>query len=163
MISTEDILVAEAEKQLELEVRYRKFIDGLLPAQDAEAYVRNNVLAAIKELTEALDEISWKEWASAEFFNREAYLGELADVQLFLDNLKLLAMRGSVEDLSREFDDMLLKKIENAKRRHREGYDGVKDKCPECKRDKTAASDLLGQLLCPCSYVWPKQETGDDS
>jgi len=157
-MKTNHLLAAELHKQTKLDPRIDRICSGEADLEEIVAYAFENTYAAIKELTEALDEISWKPWASAKFFNRDAFLGELADVQLFLDNLKLLAMKGGsigeVYELSQEFDDLVLKKMDNAVKRQENGYDGIKDKCPACKRDKSAASIILGQTVCPCGHDW---------
>lgn len=164
-MKTHHLLVAEFNKQQFLDDRVNAFAHETATPTQRREYALVNGYAAIKEITEALDELSWKPWASAEFFNRKAFLGELADVQLFLHNLLLIALEdngdelASVHGLSDEFDKILFDKIHNAIRRQQEGYDGIKDKCPKCKRDKTAAQLLLGQLLCPCGFNW---EVDDD-
>jgi hypothetical protein len=100
-------------------------------------FIRWNVLAAIHELGEALDEVGWKPWGTSRHFNRDAYMRELADVQLFLDNLLLTAVLDgqSSSDLGEEFDAICLEKIENSERRQRDGYHGFAEKCDKCARD----------------------------
>lgn len=126
--------------------------------EERKTYFHVNLAALVVELGEASKEISWKPWASGVFFNRKAYLGELADAQLFLDNLVLLAIETDVLELEVEFHQLIREKIANAIARQKNGYDGVTDKCPDCKRDETAASWMMGSLLCPCGHVW---EIGD--
>lgn len=102
---------------------------GLTPAERAD-YVRKNVLAAIKELTEALDEVGWKWWATSEHFNPREFAEEIADVQLFLDNLILLLLDqpdGSVVDtdqLEEYMRGIVEGKIQQCIDRHQAGYDG---------------------------------------
>lgn len=91
-------------------------------------WVRINVLAAEDELHETLSEISWKPWAKSEYFNREAYLGELVDVLHFVGNL--LAGAGITDE---ELNAAYLEKMERNRQRQREGYTGL-DKCTRCKR-----------------------------
>lgn len=134
-----------------------------LTVEERTEYALVNSFALSDEIHEAMREVSWKPWASKHFFNREAYLGELADAQLFLDNLKLLALEegGSVRQLEEDFHKLCVTKIEQAIRRNDEGYDGVSSKCPACRRDKSAGQDILGQWVCPCGYNWTEQEDED--
>lgn len=92
-------------------------------------YLGTQALALTNELHEALDETGWKPWATSNHINRDAYLGELADVFIFLMNMMLVGditptdLMGAVKD----------KQIKNRKRQD-DGYDGVTTKCPACKR-----------------------------
>lgn len=95
-----------------------------------EEYVRWNVLAAEDELHEALGEISWKPWASSEFFNREQFVGELVDVLHFIANLLVMSGVDGPELTSRYSS----KQVKN-RDRQRDGYDGKTGKCPSCRRD----------------------------
>lgn len=117
--------------------------------EDLEQWVRTNVLAAEDELHEALGEISWKPWASAKYFNREAYLGEIVDVLHFVGNL--LAGAGITDE---ELNAAYLEKMQRNRQRQTKGYTGV-DKCAGCKR---AVDDIIahggtvaavdGQSIC---------------
>ncbi len=98
--------------------------------QERVEWVRINILAATDELHEALAEISWKPWASASFFNRDAFLGEIVDVLHFIGNL--LAGAGVTDaELNKAYDDKMQRNI----KRQREGYTGT-EKCITCKRAK---------------------------
>jgi hypothetical protein len=101
-----------------------------LTGKEREDYVRWNVLAAEDELHEALGEISWKPWASKEFFNREQFVGELVDVMHFVGNLLAVAQVTGPELTTR-----YSAKQQKNRDRQREGYDGVSGKCSGCKRD----------------------------
>lgn len=101
-----------------------------LEGTEREEYVRWNVLAAEDELHEALGEISWKPWASKEYFNREEFIGELVDVLHFVANL--LAVSGvSGDELTTRYSS----KQQKNRDRQSSGYDGVTGKCPGCRRD----------------------------
>lgn len=92
-------------------------------------YIRENVLALIDELMEALNEAGWKPWASSNHLNEGAWASELVDAWHFFMNL--MALGGmTMEDLERGYYQKRAKNI----RRQREGYDGVSTKCPQCKR-----------------------------
>lgn len=116
-----------------------------LVGQERVEFIRWNYIALVDELHEALQEISWKPWASAEFFNRELFLKELVDAFHFFMNLLLVAApTPAVNDLAHEFVQLYLKKREINRERHAAGYDGVSDKCPNCKR---ALDDVGVDLL----------------
>lgn len=108
-----------------------------LEGQDRIEYVRWNMLAAQNELNEALDEISWKPWASAEFFNRDQFVGELVDVLHFVGNM-LVAAKCTDAELNERYTD----KMNKNRKRQAEGYTGT-DKCTNCRR----AMDDVGP--CP--------------
>lgn len=92
-------------------------------------YIRTQALALTDELHEALGETGWKDWTTSNHINRDAYMGELADVFIFLMNLML------VGDIT-PTDLMMVtrKKIAKNHKRQDDGYDGVTEKCPGCKR-----------------------------
>lgn len=105
-----------------------KLASGMLPHALVNA-VKDNMLAIADELHEALGEVGWKPWASKRYMNRDAYLGELVDVMHFFINLYALG-GGTAEDLHARY---LRKNAKNLARQEA-GYDGVKGKCPGCKR-----------------------------
>lgn len=100
-----------------------KALDG-----DLVGYVVTNVLAATDELHEALNEVSWKPWAAAEFVNREAFIGELVDTLHFVGNL-LVGVGCTDEELNSAY----LEKMERNRLRQQVGYTGL-EKCSDCKR-----------------------------
>lgn len=92
-------------------------------------YIRENTLALIDELMEALNETGWKPWASSNHLDTEAWKSELVDAWHFFMNL--MALGGmTMEDLEEGY----YKKRAKNEQRQREGYDGVTTKCPICKR-----------------------------
>lgn len=103
-------------------------------AEEREEGIKINILAATDELHEALNEVSWKPWAKAKFFNREAFIGEIVDVLHFIANLLVWA-NVSDEELNRAY----LEKMERNRQRQREGYLGT-EKCSECAR---AVDDII--------------------
>lgn len=102
--------------------------------QELVEWIRINVLAAEDELHEALAEVSWKPWAKSEFFNREAFIGEMVDVGHFIGNL--LVGAGVTDE---EYEIAYLEKMERNRQRQTEGYTGT-DKCSKCGR---AADDVV--------------------
>lgn len=135
--------------QLQYELQLGAFgVDPInLRGQERDDYLRYNALALNKELCEALDETSWKPWASGSWINREQYLGELVDVLHFIANLLLLAVdpdsTAPIQDLATEVSARYRSKRQLNAKRQAEGYDGVSTKCPNCRR----ALDEVGSIL----------------
>lgn len=102
---------------------------ALLEGQERVEYVRIMLLALVDEAMEALHEISWKPWAKVEYFNRDAFIGELVDAGHFLANCAVAA-GCTDEEWAQRYD---AKHKKNAQRQV-EGYTGVKEKCPGCGR-----------------------------
>lgn len=105
-------------------------------------YVTENHTAAVIELSEFMQEVGWKPWATPRgWVNRDAALGELVDVGHFLANL-LCAL--DVSDA--EWERAYRAKQETNRHRMRSGdYDGVSGKCPSCRR----AYDDVGVFCAP--------------
>lgn len=119
-----------------LYVRQRDFQARLLGAFPTElddevkmAYLRTQSLALTDELHEALGETGWKDWASSNHINRDAYKGELADVFIFFMNLMMVA-----DITPSELMKSVQTKITKNHQRQDNGYDGVTEKCIGCKR-----------------------------
>lgn len=118
-------------------------------------FIKNNVLAALDELHEALAEVGWKPWASSRHINRDAVKGELVDVLHFYINL--LGVIGVTPD--ELFEDYFKKAAKN-KKRQEDGYDGVSTKCPGCHRalDDDAVTcvgpDENGDWVCAETNSW---------
>lgn len=117
----------EAQRQLQIQ-SYGK--DPLELTDDERMdWVRWNVLALEDELHEAMQETGWKPWATSNHLNKDAFRGEMVDAFHFFLNLMLVGGI-TAEDLLAGYQ----KKREKNARRQELGYDGVVDKCPECKR-----------------------------
>lgn len=102
--------------------------------------IKNNVLALTDELHEALNEVGWKPWATSRHVNERAFQGEIVDALHFLINLYLLG--GGTPDT---LYDQYREKNDKNRKRQQAGYDGIKDKCPGCKR----ALDDVGVACTP--------------
>lgn len=121
------------ELQLELQsTTFGKNFQRMLPAERIQ-YIKDMVLAATKELGEALDETGWKPWTTSRHVNEEAYQAELVDTWHFLMNLMLATGREPEELADLLFDGYIRKRGLNVQRQA-EGYDGVSSKCVECRR-----------------------------
>jgi dimeric dUTPase (all-alpha-NTP-PPase superfamily) len=123
-----DIFERIMDRQLELQ-RDSFMIDPTELSGEA----RNNYVAAMAtalnvEIGEALQEISWKPWASGEWFHREAYLMELIDALHFWMNLVLIATNDPMDVI-----EVYMRKAQINADRQREGYTG-EGKCPKCGR-----------------------------
>lgn len=100
-----------------------------LPDEPKMAYVREQALALLDEVHEALAETGWKSWATSNHINKVAFAGELADVYIFMMNLMLVA--GVTPN---DLFYLVNRKIDKNHARQDDGYDGVTTKCPGCKR-----------------------------
>jgi len=111
--------------------------------------IKENVLACTDELHEALNETSWKRWATAQFINDDALKGEIIDAFHFIINLALHAGMSA-----EEFFQRFIEKNQRNLRRQADGYDGVSSKCPHCSRalDDVGVDQgrILGELVFVC-------------
>ena len=71
------------------QIMFGNDVDNLVGAERA-SYARDMVLSAVKELTELLDEVNWKPWASPTGEASKEAINELADVLRFCMNLAVL-------------------------------------------------------------------------
>lgn len=101
---------------------YGKDISKLDTREKIEAY-RINMMALQDELHEALNEMSWKPWANAEYFNADRVQQELVDAWHFFMNLMII----SGMDAEKLHLRYLAKRKVNIKRQE-DGYDGVSTK-----------------------------------
>lgn len=115
------------KRQLALQIKSFNIDPLELRGEERDNYVAAMSTALLVELGEALQEVSWKPWASGEWLNRDAYIRELIDVLHFWCNLMLIATENPEEILEVYLD----KASENAKRQE-DGYTGIK--CPSCGR-----------------------------
>lgn len=101
---------------------YGKDISKLNTREKIEAY-RINMMALQDELHESLNEMSWKPWAKAEYFNDDRVQQELVDAWHFFMNLMII----SGMDAEKLHLRYLAKRKVNIKRQE-DGYDGVSTK-----------------------------------
>jgi dimeric dUTPase (all-alpha-NTP-PPase superfamily) len=110
------------------------------PDELADAIVMNHS-ALIVELSEFMQEVGWKDWATPRgWVNRDAAVGELVDAAHFLANL---LVRLGVTDA--EWEERYRGKQEINRQRQRSGYTGRHEKCPSCGR----AFDDIGVTCSP--------------
>lgn len=133
-----------------------------LRGEERAEYVRWNALALIAELTEALEEVGWKPWASDRSISPELFLKELVDAFHFLVNLALVAggeLRLTPWETGTYFADLYASKRQTNLDRQLEGYTGT-DKCPECKRDRATTMVVSPGTpdlhYCPCGYSYDR-------
>jgi NTP pyrophosphatase (non-canonical NTP hydrolase) len=129
-LSLDPVMTLMLTKQREFQTR---ILGGVEPSDlsdaDKMAYIREQALALMDEVHEAMAETGWKSWATSNHINREAFKGELADVFIFFMSLMLVADIPAHELCQA----ILAKQIKNIKRQD-DGYDGISTKCPGCKR-----------------------------
>lgn len=99
-------------------------------------FIKDMQQAAVAELFEALDEVSWKPWATGEpRIMTHALMRELSDAFQFIMNMWLAATPGATPDqISSMMLATLVAKLQVNHERVGSGYDGVSTKCPKCKR-----------------------------
>lgn len=142
--------------QRQLQVDAFSYDPALLAGDDRAQFATWNAYALVDELSEAMQEVGWKPWAKSRHLNREEFMGEMVDLLHFAGNLLLMcAPVLAGEFITREGDhvdtftdvavladelwDMYRSKVQENLRRQVEGYDGVKEKCPICKRELPCA------------------------
>jgi hypothetical protein len=115
-----------------LQEEYFRRVFPITDPDELADYVTENHSAAVIELSEFMQEVGWKPWATPRgWVNRDAAVGELVDVAHFLANL-LCAL--DVSDA--EWEHLYRRKQEVNRQRQLSGtYDGVSGKCPVCRRD----------------------------
>jgi dimeric dUTPase (all-alpha-NTP-PPase superfamily) len=91
-----------------------------LVGEERKHFVTAMALAINTEVAEAMQEIAWKPWAKTDHLNREAFIEELVDMMHFVMNLALVADCDAAE-----FFEAYMTKVEENKRRQREGYSGL--------------------------------------
>lgn len=103
------------------ELQARAFGHALpLEGEALADFVTWNVAALVAEVGEALEQVGWKNWAARRgWVNREAFVGELIDVQHFLNNL-LCSVGVTDEELQARY----AVKQELNRSRQRDGYQG---------------------------------------
>ena len=123
-----DIMRQVMAQQLEMQIGSFGVDPRFLHGESRDHYVQAMALALMVEVGEAMQEISWKPWATGQWFHREAYLEELIDVLHFWMNLVLVAT-----DKPEELLAAYQRKAEVNVNRQATGYTG-EAKCPECGR-----------------------------
>jgi hypothetical protein len=148
------------------------------------SYIRDQFEGMLHEMVEAKDECGWKPWGTAEHINPEAMARELIDAWHFFNNW-LLTLRPLLGfDNNEDFVAWLTeayaaKHIVNMERFTSNNYDGFKEKCKACGREREAATweeeelSIRGEgsvlieryLVCPCGAVYEHKaldERGSD-
>lgn len=101
--------------------------------EQLRSYIREQALALVGEVCEALGETQWKPWAKLiedkPIVDRPRFIGEMADVFIFFMNL-MIAGEVTTHDLAKAVE---AKQVININRQI-SGYDGKSTKCPGCKR-----------------------------
>lgn len=124
--------------QLQLQINAYDQDPRALEGKDRTDFLMWNAFAATDEIHEAMQEVGWKPWASSRHVNDEQMLGELVDALHFIGNMILAAAstsKKSPEQLGSILWQMYQAKVRTNMQRQVGGYDGIKDKCPECRRE----------------------------
>lgn len=109
--------------------------------------IREQTLACVAELMEAMEETGWKPWATSRHVNVEAFRSELVDAFRFWLNLVHISGM-SAEGLFQKFMQSHTKTAQRVAAP--EGYTGL-NKCPRCK----AAYDDCSTQCQPGLDSWP--------
>lgn len=128
-VTLDPVMTLMLTKQREFQLRVIGDDPVDLRGTERKAYIREQALALLDEVHEALAETGWKSWATSDHINRAAFASELADVYIFMMNLMLVA-----DIPAHELCRLVLEKQVKNHKRQDEGYDGVTTKCPGCKR-----------------------------
>jgi hypothetical protein len=135
-----------------------KPLNEMTDIEDRLEAIRYNYIALVQELSEAMNEVGWKSWATSRHINQEMF-GELRDVFQFLVNLMFLATGDSPDQLADRLMKDLKAKHEVNIQRALSSYDGVSTKCPGCKRalDEVGLTIIhmpndveIDKVLCIC-------------
>lgn len=135
----------ESTRRLQEEAYGKDFDREASPDEFADSIVMNHS-ALVIELSEFMQEVGWKDWANPRgWVRRDSALVELVDAAHFLANI---LVRLDVTD--EEWEAAYRRKQDVNRRRQAEGYDGVSDKCPHCKRslDDIGMIEAEGALHC---------------
>lgn len=156
-----DMFEKMLEMQLNLQIEKMGHDPRELEGEAREDFFRTMAYALEDEIHEAGQEISWKPWAKAQFFNREPYIKELVDANHFLLNLIIMGFPpGTTPTVMAQtfFEGYANKNAVNAQRQD-EGYTGIK--CPSCHREVEAAQrhalihfDMSHIVRCPCGTFY---------
>ena len=126
------------ELQLKLQVKAFGNDPRSLDPEARAGFLVWNAFAAEDEIHEAMQEVGWKPWASSRHINNAAFLDELVDALHFIGNMILAAAieeKTPPWELAEVIWNKYQAKVQVNIDRQREGYDGVKNKCPICKRE----------------------------
>jgi phosphoribosyl-ATP pyrophosphohydrolase len=119
------------DRQLELQRGAFGVDPSAFTLAQAVEYIDWNLTALVQEVSEARDEISWKNWAAdyKTWINTDALVGEMVDVLHFYINV-MLAAGVTPEHLLERYTAKRKVNIE----RQEAGYEHSTDKCPTCGR-----------------------------
>jgi dUTPase-like protein len=152
------MLTDQYELQRRLGYEYEMMIDV-----ERIAAVKDMYIAAVQELGEALDEVSWKPWTNGlPRFMVLPFLTELNDAFQFMMNMWFIAMPNATpEQIATAMLATHEAKIAVNHARVTDGYDGVSTKCRTCKRAREDAQVNVGThgWTCSCGTVNPHVKT----
>lgn len=134
------------EKQLQLQQEHMKDGDPRHLADDAMAdFMRWNFAACVIELSEAMQEVGWKPWATDRDIRVTSFVAEMVDAFHFFMNMLLCGTGASPENIAELFTTRYLEKNEINAKRQMEGYTGL-EKCRACGRDLETPGENRGYV-----------------
>lgn len=163
-----DRLTELFELQLRLQ-RESMNVDPIsLTGRERVDYIARMQQAAVHELHELLDEVTWKPWTKIEpAVHKENALREAVDVLHFVFNIVLAVVQKSPEEVARQVYESYVSKHRVNAARQAAGYDGASTKCPHCSRaldDVGVYYSREGGPYClACGELIPTSSTLDPS
>lgn len=148
-------------RQRELQTEYGYKYENMT-LEERVATIKDMYVAATQELSEALNETSWKPWTVGSPFINEALTGELVDALQFMLNMLFCQYPELNEfQLAQLINEKHSKKVAINRKRLAEDYDGVSTKCPGCGRalDETPLHESFNETRgmyehrCPCGEI----------
>ena len=153
---SEDSLVSMLRQQLDFQRRLGHDFTKMTTDERVQ-WIKDMTLATVCELTEALNETSWKPWANrSSTVDTIPFVGELSDAWQFITNMWFAALPDlTPEQLAAVMRSTLEAKLVVNRKRHADGYDGVSTKCPRCRRALDDRSTFTASDYCtlPVSQV----------
>jgi len=108
----------------------------LMNEEELAQFITWNHTALILELSEMMQEVGWKPWASSRHVNYPHALHEMVDAWHFWLNIMLglgAMAQCPIKVLMIDFETYYQTKNARNLQRQVEGYDGISSKCPACK------------------------------
>ena len=122
--------------------------------KDKAGLLHMYTVGAIKEISEMMDEFSWKPWAKGSFVNSELVLSEVVDTFFFL--LNIVNTIGATEE---DMELAMMRKLRKNQIRASSEYDNDYMKCIKCNRaldDFYEPEEVLSQCIVVCKICEDK-------
>lgn len=142
----DDRLARLIQQQMDLQVTLG-FNVGKMNLAERIEYIKEMYIATVKELGEAMDEVTWKSWSpGADYLDVNAFFGELRDALQTLINMVWATFPAATgPQLADMVEGALDRKTQvNLERFH----SGVHNKCGVCKRALDDESVACTEKVC---------------